>query len=49
MYSASRRILESEDLALHLFSREFYNTIRKLRLNGENNSVFSLIAKLQEH
>jgi len=49
VYSASRRILESEDSALYLSSQEFYNTIRRMRVNGEDESILGLVAELQEH
>jgi hypothetical protein len=48
VYSASRRILESEDFALHLSSREFYNTLRKQRVEGDDKSVLGFIAELQD-
>lgn len=50
VYSDSRRILESEDFALHLSSKEFYNTVRKGRVDKQDEkSVLGLITELQEN
>jgi len=50
VYSDSRRILESEDFAIHLSSREFYNTVRRQPIDGKNEkSILGLLTELQEN
>lgn len=50
VYSNSRRILETEDFALHLSSKEFYNTLRKRSADKEDNkSLLGLVHELQEN
>jgi hypothetical protein len=48
VYSDSWSILESEDFAVHLSSREFYNTFRKQRGDKDEKSVLGLLVELQD-
>lgn len=48
-HSNSRRIIESEDFALHLSVKEYYNTLRKNPVDEEDDeSIIGLVHELQE-
>jgi len=50
VYSNSRRILETEDFHLHLTSKEFYNTVRKQKVDwSDDRSIIGLVTELQEN
>lgn len=50
IYLNSRRILETEDFHLHMTSKEFYNTVRKQKVNwSDDRSIIGLVTELQEN
>lgn len=50
IYSDSRRILESEDFAFHLSTKEFYNTVRNKKVvQSDEKSVLGLLTELSEN
>ncbi|KEF50808.1 uncharacterized protein A1O9_13138 [Exophiala aquamarina CBS 119918] len=49
VYSSSRRIIESEEFALHLSVKEYYNTMRKKPVDKDNDkSIIGLVHEIQE-
>ena len=49
-YSASRRVLESEDFALHLTSKQYYNSIRKIRVDSsDDRTIAGLVVALEDN
>ena len=48
-YSASRRVLESEEFGLSLTSRQYYNLVRKMKPDGEDpQTIVGLLAALED-
>jgi hypothetical protein len=49
-YSASRRVLESKEFALHLSHRQYYNLVRKMKPDSQDQrTIAGLIVALEEH
>ena len=50
VYLNSRRILETKDFHLYLTSKEFYNTMRKQKVDwSDDRSIIGLVTELQEN